>query len=533
MESLILTGAAARRALAAGVDLVAGCVRPTLGPLGRNVALAPLRGRPKITNDGVSIAAIIETADNFQNLGCRLAQAVSARTGDQAGDGTTTALILAQAMLSEAMAHLAAGLNPVPLAEGLEQGAETAVRFLTRRAEPVRDTGDIRKIAAVASGDEELAGLVAVAVEKVGFSGIINVEEGRGVRSELEIVEGLRFDKGCFTPKIVKSWERLDETLEDAYVLVVDGKVSGAGEIFPVLEILLRRQKPLLLIAEDIAVDLLALLLANKKKGTMNAVAVMSPGSGERRGEYLADIACITGAGVIKTRDGMSLEAISEADLGRAAHVRATHESTTIIGGRGDKEIIARRADEVRRLWESRPAGWTKDKLARRLSWLQGGVAVIRVGAPTRLELLEKKDRADDAVHAVRAAITGGFIPGGGAELLRAGRELLSVQAADDEIGLGLRIAARALEEPLRQIAVNAGRSPDIIADKVAALPSGYGYDAVGDTFRDLTQAGVIDPALVTCAALRSAASIAALVVRAEGIVLNKAPGFLRAMGIA
>jgi chaperonin GroEL len=532
VDSGLLTGEKARQSLAAGIDLVASCVKITLGPKGRNVVLGPTVGRPKITNDGASIAGIISTPNRFQDLGCQIIKEVSEKTNDRVGDGTTTAIVLAQAMIREGLKNIAAGMSPAFLVQGIEKGIESAVRVIESRAVKISGLTQVEQVAAISSGDPETGRLLAEAVEKVGFQGIITVEEGKTLQTRLEIIEGLRFDKGCFTPKIVKSWEKKEESLAEAYILIVDGKISHVDQIFSILQLIIKTKKPLLIIVEDIAVDLLALLLSNKQKGTMNVVAVQAPGYGERRREYLGDIAVITGGTVISEETGISLEEVQEAHLGRARKIYADNNTTTIIGGLGDKQEIARRCAQVRQEYESRLAGWRKEKLGERLSWLQGGVALVQVGAPTHLELLEKKDRIEDAVNAVRVAIAEGIVPGGGTALLEASLALAAIKMEEPEAGAGLRLVQKALEAPARQIAENAGRSADAVVEKIRELPAGYGYNAAEDRFVMMTENGIVDPVQVTCTALRNAASIAALVIGAEGLILNAVPDIWQSMGI-
>lgn len=521
MERVSLCGEKARQAIVEGINSVAACVRITLGPKGRNVVLGPLVGRPKITNDGASIAGIISVPDRFCDLGCQIIREVSEKTNDLAGDGTTTAVVLAQAMIEEGMKQIAAGINPVSLIQGLEKGTAAVTEAVQEQAVKITELEQVAQVAAISSGDPALGKLLAEAVGKVGFQGIITIEEGRGLQPYLEIKHGISFNKGCFTPKIVKSWERKSEALADAFVLIVDGRLSTADEIFAVLQLTMKYQRPLLLIAEDIGVDLLALLLANKKKGTMNAVAVQSPGSGERRKEYLQDIAVLTGGTVIGEENGITLEEVTEEHLGQARKILADNNSTTIIGGMGDPQQISLRGSQVRQEYEGRLPGWRRDKLAERLGWLQGGIAVVYTGAPTRLELQEQKDRLEDAVNSVRAAISEGIVPGGGTALLEARWSLFKMKFKEEEINAGLHILYKALEAPLRQIVVNAGDDPDAVLEIIEELPQGYGYNAAENQVVNMLKSGISDPAQVTCTALRSAVSIAALVIGTGGVVIR------------
>ncbi|ACL18783.1 chaperonin Cpn60/TCP-1 [Desulfitobacterium hafniense DCB-2] len=521
MERVSLCGEKARQALIEGINSVADCVRITLGPKGRNVVLEPLVGRPKITNDGASIAGIISVPNRFHNLGCQIIREAAEKTNDLAGDGTTTAVVLAQAMIEEGMKQIAAGLNPVCLIKGLERGAAAVVEAVRVQAVKVTELEQVAQVGAISSGDPALGKLLAEAVGKVGFQGIITIEEGKGLQPYLEIKHGISFNKGCFTPKIVKSWERKSEALTDAFILIVDGRLSTADEIFAVLQLTVKYEKPLLLIAEDIGIDLLALLLANKQKGTMNAVAVQSPGSGERRKEYLQDIAILTGGTVIGEENGIILEEVTEEHLGRAGKILADNNSTTIIGGMGDPRQISLRCSQVRREYEGRLPGWRRGKLAERLGWLQGGVAVVYTGAPTRLELQEQKDRLEDAVNSVRVAVSEGIVPGGGTALLEARRSLSKLGCKEKESEAGLHILYKALEAPLRRIVINAGGDPDAVLETIEELPQGHGYHAAENRFVDMLESGISDPVQVTCAALRSAVSIATLVIGTGGVVIR------------
>ncbi|RNC29209.1 MAG: 60 kDa chaperonin [Candidatus Dichloromethanomonas elyunquensis] len=527
METVSLAGENARRALAAGIDLIASCVKVTLGPRGRNVVLGSEVGLPKITNDGASIAGTISLSNRFQNLGCQIIKEVSEKTNDRVGDGTTTAIVLAQAMIREGMKNVAAGFNPASLISGIETGTESAIRLIEKNAVKISRLEEVKQVAAISSGDPEIGMLICKAVEKVGFHGVIMVEEDKRLNTRLEITEGIRFDKGCFTPKIVKSWEKKSEALEDAYILVADTKIGYVYEIFSILEEAVKSGRPLVIITEDISVDLLALLLSNKKKGTMNVVAVQTPGYGERRKDYLQDIAAITGATVISEETGISLEEVQKFHLGQAKTILVDNNSTTIIGGQGKKEKIKERCAKVRQEYESLLTGWRKEKLRERLGWLQGGIAVIKVGAVTRLEMKEKKDRIDDAVNAVRAAIEEGIVPGGGVALLQASEVLAEINPEDPEAAVGLRIMQKSLEAPLRQIVQNAGENGDSVIENIRKLPAGYGYNAIENTFVEMIKCGIIDPVQVTCTALKNAASIATLVIGTEGLIINGTPNIL------
>lgn len=526
MNTLLLAGEKARQALAAGIDAVASCVKITLGPKGRNVVLGPYIGLPKITNDGVSIADVISLPDKFKDLGCQIIKEVSEKTNDKVGDGTTTAIMLADAMIKEGMKNIAAGVNPIALAKGMEEGLEIVVQELEASALKTRELEKIAQVASVSSGDSDIGRLIAEAIEEVSFDGIITVEEGKAQVTSLEVLEGIRFDKGYLAPRMVSPREKGIAVLEEPFILVADCKIAYIDEIFAVLEQVVKNNRPLLIIAQDISVDLLTLLVTNKQKGTMNVVAVAAPGHGERRKDYLQDIAVITGAKVASEETGLALEEIREEHLGRARRIFVEKNSTTIIGGLGNKEEIAVRCAAVQREFTERLPGWRKEKLRERLGWLQGGVASIKVGAATVLELKEKKDRIEDAVNAVRAAIKEGIVPGGGIALLEAGSSLTGVQMADTDTQIGLQVLQRALEAPLRQIVQNAGCDGSTIIEKIRQLPKGYGYNAAEDTFVNMLEAGVVDPVQVTCTALRNAVSIATLVIGTEGLIVNQETSF-------
>lgn len=522
MSTVSLIGEQARQALAAGIDAVAACVRVTLGPKGRNVVLDPYIGLPKITNDGVTIAKIISVPDKFKDLGCQIIKEVSEKTNEKVGDGTSTAIVLTQALVKEGLKYIAAGTNPISLVQGMEEGLPIAAQALEASAIKIRDLEKIAQVAAISSGDPDIGRLIAEAVEKVGFEGIIKVEEGKAQSTVLEVLEGIRFNKGYFAPKMVGPKEKGCAVLEEPLILVTDCKIAYVDQIFPILEMVIKNNRPLLLIAEDISVDLLQMLVANKQKGTMNVVVVGTPGYGERRKEYLEDIAVLTGAKVVSEETGLALEAVKEEHLGRAWQILVHKDTTDIIGCSGKKEEITARCTEVRNEFLSLTSGWRKEKLQERLGWLQGCVAVIKVGAATLLELKEKKDRIEDAVYAVRAAIKEGIVPGGGIALLEASKALMQIKLTDPEAQLGLQALQRALEAPLRQIALNSGHDGSIIIDKIKKLPQGYGYNAAEDSMVNMLEAGIIDPVQVTCTALRNAVSITSLIIGTEGLIVEE-----------
>lgn len=520
MVTLTLTGERARQALAAGINVVASCVEITLGPKGRNVVLGPYIGSPRITNDGASIASILSLSDKYQDLGCQIIKEVSEKTNNKVGDGTTTAIVLAQAMINEGLKNIATGINPISIASGMEEGLSIALQALETQKAKIRDSEKIAQVASVSSGDLYIGQLIAEAIEKVGFDGIITVEEGKAQTTRLEIMEGIRFNKGYLAPGMVghKGVAVLDEPL----IMVTECRIAYIHQIFKILEQVVKSKRPLLIIAEDISVDLLTLLISNRQKGTMNVVAVSTPGYGKRRKDYLQDIAVITGAEVVSEESGLSPEEVGEEHLGRARRIIVDKNTTTIIGGLGDKEKISLRCAEVFQEFTERLPGWKKDRLQERLGWLQGGVASIKVGAPTILELKEIKDRVKDAVHAVKAAIKEGIVPGGGIALLKASDSLHRLKMTEDDVQIGVKILQRAMEAPLRQIACNSGRDGTSIIEKVKELPEGYGYNAAEDTFVNMLEAGIIDPVQVASTALSNAVSIATLVIGTEGLIINE-----------
>lgn len=522
MVTFSLAGDQARQALAAGINVVASCVKITLGPKGRNVVLGPYIGSPRITNDGASIAGILSLPDKYKDLGCQIIKEVSEKTNNKVGDGTTTAIVLAQEMINEGLKNIAAGINPISIANGIEEGLEIVIQALETQKVKIRDLEKIAQVASISSADLYIGQLIAKAIEKVGFDGIITVEEGKAQTTALEVLEGIRFNKGYFAPGMVSRKEKSVAVLDDPLIMVTECKIAYIHEIFRVLEQVVKSKRPLLIIAEDISVDLLTLLISNKQKGTMNVVAVPAPGYGNRRKEYLQDIAVITGAKVVSEESGLSLEEVGEEHLGRACQILVDKNTTTIIGGLGIKEEISSRCAEVFQEYTERLPGWRKDRLQERLGWLQGGVASIKVGAPTVLELKEMKDRVEDAVHAVKAAIKEGIVPGGGIALLKARDSLQGLKLAEDDAQIGVQVLQRAMEAPLRQIARNAGRDGTSIIKKVKELPEGYGYNAAEDTFVNMLEAGIIDPVQVTYTALRNAVSIATLVIGTEGLIINE-----------
>ncbi|MGQ9692454.1 MAG: chaperonin GroEL [Thermaceae bacterium] len=525
MAKVLVFDETARRALERGVNLVADAVKVTLGPRGRNVVLEKKFGSPTITKDGVTVAKEIELENHLENIGAQLLKEVASKTNDVAGDGTTTATVLAQAIVREGLKNVAAGANPLALKRGIDKAVEAAVEKIRALAIPVEDRKAIEEVATISANDPDVGKLIADAMEKVGKEGIITVEESKSLETELKFVEGYQFDKGYISPYFVTNPEAMEAVLEDAFILIVEKKVSNVRELLPVLEQVAQTGKPLLLIAEDVEGEALATLVVNKLRGTLNVAAVKAPGFGDRRKEMLKDIAAVTGGTVISEELGFKLENATLSMLGRAERVRITKDETTIVGGRGKKEDIEARVNGIKKELETTDSEYAKEKLQERLAKLAGGVAVIRVGAATETELKEKKHRFEDALSATRAAVEEGIVPGGGVTLLRA------IKAVDELIGklegdeaTGAKIVRRALEEPARQIAENAGYEGSVIVQKILAEEKNprYGFNAATGEFVDLVEAGIVDPAKVTRSALQNAASIGALILTTEAVVAEK-----------
>ncbi|MGQ9510540.1 MAG: chaperonin GroEL [Thermaceae bacterium] len=525
MAKVLVFDETARRALERGVNLVADAVKVTLGPRGRNVVLEKKFGSPTITKDGVTVAKEIELENHLENIGAQLLKEVASKTNDVAGDGTTTATVLAQAIVREGLKNVAAGANPLALKRGIDKAVEAAVEKIRALAIPVEDRKAIEEVATISANDPDVGKLIADAMEKVGKEGIITVEESKSLETELKFVEGYQFDKGYISPYFVTNPEAMEAVLEDAFILIVEKKVSNVRELLPILEQVAQTGKPLLLIAEDVEGEALATLVVNKLRGTLNVAAVKAPGFGDRRKEMLKDIAAVTGGTVISEELGFKLENATLSMLGRAERVRITKDETTIVGGRGKKEDIEARVNGIKKELETTDSEYAKEKLQERLAKLAGGVAVIRVGAATETELKEKKHRFEDALSATRAAVEEGIVPGGGVTLLRA------IKAVDELIGklegdeaTGAKIVRRALEEPARQIAENAGYEGSVIVQKILAEEKNprYGFNAATGEFVDLVEAGIVDPAKVTRSALQNAASIGALILTTEAVVAEK-----------
>ncbi|MCS6869646.1 chaperonin GroEL [Thermus sp.] len=525
MAKILVFDEAARRALERGVNAVADAVKVTLGPRGRNVVLEKKFGSPSITKDGVTVAKEIELENHLENIGAQLLKEVASKTNDVAGDGTTTATVLAQAIVREGLKNVAAGANPLALKRGIEKAVEAAVEKIRSLAIPVEDRKAIEEVATISANDPDVGKLIADAMEKVGKEGIITVEESKSLETELKFVEGYQFDKGYISPYFITSPDTMEAVLEDAFILIVEKKVSNVRELLPVLEQVAQTGKPLLLIAEDVEGEALATLVVNKLRGTLNVAAVKAPGFGDRRKEMLKDIAAVTGGTVISEELGFKLENATLSMLGRAERVRITKDETTIVGGKGKKEDIEARINGIKKELETTDSEYAKEKLQERLAKLAGGVAVIRVGAATETELKEKKHRFEDALSATRAAVEEGIVPGGGVTLLRAISavdELLKKLEGDE--ATGAKIVRRALEEPARQIAENAGYEGSVVVQRILAETQNprLGFDAATGEYRDMVEAGIVDPAKVTRSALQNASSIGALILTTEAVVAEK-----------
>jgi chaperonin GroEL len=508
----------ARQALEAGVDAVANAVKVTLGPRGRYVVLDKKFGAPTITNDGVTIAREIEVEDVFENQGAQLVREVATATNDVAGDGTTTATVLAQAIVHAGLKNVAAGANPLALKRGIEKAVDQVVENIRSQAKEVSGKDQIARVAAISAGDDEIGDVIADAIEKVGKDGVVNVEEGQTFGMDLEFTEGMQFDKGYISPYFVTDQERMEAVLEDPYILIANQKIGSVRDLLPVVEQVVQAGRPLLIIAEDVEGETLATLVVNKLRGTFTGVAVKAPGFGDRRKRMLEDIAILTGGEVITEEMGLKLENTQVSQLGRARRVVISKDTTTIIDGAGDADAIKGRINQIKAEIENTDSDFDREKLQERLAKLSGGVAVVKVGAATETEMKEKKHRVEDALQATRAALEEGIVPGGGVALLRAAAELNFDDLVDDE-ATGARIILRSLEEPLRQIAHNAGLEGSVVVNDVRKAKEGQGLNAATGEITDLIKAGVIDPAMVTRSALQNAASIGKNILTTEAIV--------------
>ena len=524
MAKQIIFGEDARKKLQAGIDQLANTVKVTLGPKGRNVVLDKKYGAPLITNDGVSIAKEVELPDPFENMGAQLVKEVSTKTNDVAGDGTTTATLLAQAMIHEGLKNLAAGANPIVVKKGMSKAVEAAVAEVKKQAKKVNGSSDIARVGAVSSGDEEIGKLIADAMEKVSADGVITIEESKTAETYSEVVEGMQFDRGYITPYMVTDTEKMEAVIDDAYILITDKKISVISDILPILEQLVQSGKKLVIIAEDVEGEALNTLIVNRLRGTLNVVCVKAPGFGDRRKEMLQDIAILTGGTVISEEVGLELKTATVDMLGRARQVKVTKENTTIVDGAGDAQAIKDRVGQIRNQIAVTTSDYDKEKLQERLAKMAGGVAVIKVGAATETEMKEKKLRIEDALNATRAAVEEGVVAGGGTifvNVIPAVEALLDSVDGDEKTGV--RIIAKALEAPIRQIAANAGLDGSVILEKVRNSGKlGYGFDAYKEEYCDMVAAGIIDPAKVTRSALENAASVSAMVLTTESLVADK-----------
>lgn len=516
----------ARRALKRGVDTIADAVKTTLGPRGRNVALDKKFGAPTITHDGVTVAKEIELKDPFENMGAQLLKEAATKTNDVAGDGTTTATVLAQAIVTEGLKVVTAGVNPMLLKRGLEKGSNAVVGAIQEAAKPVRDRADIAHIASISAADTEIGDMIAEVMEKVGKDGVITVEESKGIAYEKEYTEGMQIDRGYISGYFITNQESQEADLDDPYILITDKKISSIQEIIPTLEKVLQVTKNLVIISEDIDGEALATLVVNKLRGTVNVLGVKAPGFGDRRKAMLQDIAILTGGTVISEEVGRKLDSVTMEDLGRARRVTATKDDTTFIEGRGDEGAIRARIEQIRSQIETTTSDFDREKLQERLAKLAGGVAVIKVGAATEPELKEKKHRVEDALSATRAAVEEGVVPGGGVALINALKALDSVEPSNDDERVGVQILRRALEEPLRTLARNAGEDGAVIVDTVRRTQAEkndttYGYNVITGEYVSMVDSGIIDPAKVTRSAVQNAVSIASMILTTEALITD------------
>ncbi|HVJ49759.1 chaperonin GroEL [Desulfitobacterium sp.] len=520
MAKQIIFNEEARHSLERGVNALAEAVRVTLGPKGRNVVLDKKFGSPLITNDGVTIARDIELEDPFENMGAQLVKEVATKTNDVAGDGTTTATVLAQAIIREGLKNVAAGANPMEIKRGIEQAVEVVVADIKTNAKPIESKEAIAQVASISAGDQTIGNLIAEAMEKVGKDGVITVEEAKGMTTELEVVEGMQFDRGYISAYMITDTDKMEAVLNDPYILITDKKIGAIADILPVLEKVVQAGRQLLIIAEDIEGEAMATLVVNKLRGTFTCVGVKAPGFGDRRKAMLEDIAVLTGGTVVTEELGLKLENTTIDMLGRARQVRVTKEETTIVEGSGSSDEIQKRVEALKKQIEETTSDFDREKLQERLAKLAGGVAVIQVGAATETEMKEKKLRIEDALAATRAAVEEGIVAGGGTTLIDAVQALDKLKLTGDE-KTGLVIIRRALEEPLRQIANNAGQEGSVVIEKVRSAGRGVGFNAVTEKYEDMIAAGIVDPAKVTRSALQNAASIAAMLLTTECLIAD------------
>ena len=524
MAKMIIYGEDARKKLLAGIDKLADTVKVTLGPKGRNVVLAKTYGAPLVTNDGVTIAKEIELEDAFENMGAQLIREVATRTNDVAGDGTTTATVLAQAITHEGLKNLSAGANPMVMRKGIEKAVEAAVAAIKENSVPVKGSEDIARVGTVSSGDAAIGALIAEAMEKVGTEGVITIEESKTAETGLDVVEGMQFDRGYISPYMVTDTDKMEAVLDDAYILITDKKIASIQEILPILEPIVKAGKKLMIVAEDVEGDALATLLVNRLRGNFNVVCVKAPGFGDRRKEMLQDIAVLTGGTVISSQLNMELPNTKLTDLGRCRQIVVTKDTTTIVDGAGDPESIKVRAHSIRAAIATTTSDYDREKLQERLAKLAGGVAVIKVGAQTEVAMKEQKLRVEDALNATRAAVEEGIVAGGGTAQVNAiaAVEKLVAKLSGDE-KTGAKIIAKALQAPIRQIAENAGVDGSVVYEKIRSSKKvGYGYNAYTETYMDMIENGIVDPTKVTRSSLENAASIAACVLTTESLVATK-----------
>ena len=521
MAKDIRFGEEARRAMLRGVDALADAVKVTLGPKGRNVVLEKKFGSPLITNDGVTIAKEIELEDAFENMGAKLVAEVASKTNEIAGDGTTTATVLAQAMIREGLKNVTAGANPMGLRKGIEKAVTAAIEELKAISKPIEGKSSIAQVAAISAADEEVGQLIAEAMERVGNDGVITLEESKGFTTELDVVEGMQFDRGYASPYMITDSDKMEAVLDNPYILITDKKISNIQEILPVLEQVVQQGKPLLIIAEDVEGEALATLVVNKLRGTFNVVAVKAPGFGDRRKAMLEDIAILTGGEVITEELGRDLKSATVESLGRAGKIVVTKENTTVVEGIGNTQQIEARIGQIRAQLEETTSEFDREKLQERLAKLAGGVAVIKVGAATETELKERKLRIEDALNSTRAAVEEGIVAGGGTSLMNVYTKVASIVAEGDE-ATGINIVLRALEEPVRQIAINAGLEGSVVVERLKGEKVGVGFNAATGEWVNMLESGIVDPAKVTRSALQNAASVAAMFLTTEAVVADK-----------
>ena len=521
MAKMIQFGAEARKALEAGVNQLADTVKVTLGPKGRNVILDKKFGSPLITNDGVSIAREIELEDPYENMGAQLVKEVATKTNDVAGDGTTTATLLAQAIIREGLKNVTAGANPILIRNGIRKAVDVAVEEIKNISKPVAGKEDIARVAAISAADEEIGTLISEAMEKVGNEGVITVEESKSMGTELDVVEGMQFDRGYVSPYMATDTEKMEALLDNPLILITDKKISNIQEILPILEQIVQNGRKLLIIAEDVEGEAMATLVVNKLRGTFNCVAVKAPGFGDRRKEMLQDIAILTGGEVISEELGRDLKEVTLDMLGQAESVKVTKENTTIVNGKGEKSLIQERIGQIKVQIEETSSEFDKEKLQERLAKLSGGVAVIKVGAATETELKERKLRIEDALAATKAAVEEGIVPGGGTAYVNVINKVAELTSEVADTQVGINIIVKALEEPMRQIAINAGLEGSVIIEKVKYSEAGIGYDALNDKYVNMLQTGIVDPTKVTRSALQNAASVASTFLTTEAAVAD------------